>query len=224
MEEGEVMTKLVVGDIHGRLEIVEKVLASKYDVVFLGDFLDSYDRSVEDQVQSLRLALEAVEEGRAQSVVGNHELSYLGALFCSGWKSDTQTYVNDLEDRITKSFKNYIEEEGFLISHAGVSNVMLETQGVTLQEYLDNGEFEQVGYSRGGSYRCGGLYWCDWFEDFEPVEGVNQIVGHSGYRPEGYPLGILEKGGSYNVDCLNNKEEFLLIDNGNATIITGDDL
>jgi len=36
------MKTLIVGDIHGKVEIVEAALAQEHPVIFVGDILDSY--------------------------------------------------------------------------------------------------------------------------------------------------------------------------------------
>ena len=36
-----------------------------------------------------------------------------------------------------------------------------------------------AGWSRGGEQAFGGVVWCDWNEEFMPVPGVNQLVGHT---------------------------------------------
>jgi hypothetical protein len=36
-----------------------------------------------------------------------------------------------------------------------------------------------AGHSRGGLQRVGGLIWCDFEREFYPVQGLNQIVGHT---------------------------------------------
>jgi hypothetical protein len=115
-----------------------------------------------------------------------------------------------------KYLKPYIWHNSFLLSHAGVTNTILKIFNTDINGYLKEERFNDIGYARGGSSPFGGLYWCDWFREFEPVPGVKQIVGHTGYRPvpkdlSDHEMGILEKEGNYNVDCLNYKEEFLII-------------
>jgi hypothetical protein len=40
-------------------------------------------------------------------------------------------------------------------------------------------DFLAWGRGRGGPARIGGLVWLDWNTEFTPIEGLNQIVGHS---------------------------------------------
>jgi len=219
------MKTLVVGDLHGRYEVAEKALASEYNVVFVGDYLDSYSRSSEECLETLRLVVDApLDPSTTKSVIalkGNHELSYSDLTSrCSGYKTKTQELLDSEFRGWDNWLLDYVWCEGFLISHAGVSQLLLSGTGLGLEDYLHNKSLTEVGYARGGRVPIGGLFWCDWFEEFEPIPDTPQIVGHSGYRPHGVSPGILQKGNSYNVDCLDRVEEFLLIEDGKAEIIT----
>lgn len=208
------MKTLIVGDLHGKWEIAEKALSTEHNVVFMGDYLDSFERSSHDCLKTLSIVTEA--EHGVYALKGNHELSYLG-MPCSGYN---KKIASGLWLDWEMTLLDCLWCEGFLISHAGVSQLLLDSLQTDLEGYLNKGSYEQVGVSRGGTSHVGGLYWCDWFQEFSPVEGVKQIVGHSGYRPGGVYEGILEKEGNYNVDCLDYKEQFLLIENGEAEVIT----
>jgi hypothetical protein len=213
---------VVIGDIHGRREIVKEALASDRKVVFVGDFLDSYDRSIDDQINGLMDALTAarMHPHKVQLIMGNHERSYLYAdEVCSGFNGATYAHVLHLHKLMDGLMRPYVWSDGFLISHAGVSDALLGNLNRDLNEYLREENYTQVGKSRGGLSQCGGLYWCDWFDEFHPIEGTPQVVGHTGYRPEGYREGILSKGNSFNVDCLDHTKEFLEIENGEGRIV-----
>jgi hypothetical protein len=230
------MKTLVVGDIHGDINIVEKALSFKECVIFVGDFLDSFYESVEDQIECLMKVIEATEKepGRVMSCLGNHELSYLDSrMQASGWNPATSAHVLHLSSRIRKSLKNYIWHKNFLISHAGVSNRSLEYYEMDLNAYLESSHINDIGRARGGSSNTGGIFWCDWWKEFEPIPRVNQIVGHSSYRPlvqhtipgqysekEGIVVKKGENSVNYNIDCLLSHDKVLLLDeNGVPKII-----
>lgn len=213
------MKTLIIPDLHGKVEIAAKAiqLADEYEVVFLGDYLDDFKRSVEDQVTIVTLVLEAIRSGKnVVGLLGNHEWSYLDPhkMRCSGFTPSTATYVISLKKAMLEYLKPFYKTNGFLCSHAGVSNNLLKDIDQTLDEYLNTGDFKQIGHSRGGTDKVGGLYWCDWYVDFKPIPYVNQVVGHSRHRP-GKEKGILgligETETSFNTDCLNSKPEFLVI-------------
>lgn len=209
------MTTVVVGDLHGQWEIVDEVLSWDLPTVFVGDYLDSYTRTPQDQIRTLETVLDAVEEDpeRVTGLFGNHELSYMYQhMRCSGWKPEIQEYVDTKRDRIELLLQPYVRTEGFLISHAGVSQKMLDAFDETIDEYLDKGQFQDIGRARGGRSPVGGLYWCDWNWEFIPLEDTPQIVGHTRGN------GIRETKGSYCIDCLEDDSEpkVLLIEEGKA--------
>ena len=72
-------TTLIIGDLHGNIEVIQAAIEQKTTdkVLFIGDYLDSYNRSVEDQVNGLRLVLDACEAEPTvyTGLLGNHELS-----------------------------------------------------------------------------------------------------------------------------------------------------
>lgn len=215
------MKTLVVGDLHGRFHIAERALNSGYFVLFMGDYLDSFHHDRGEQTRLLQLVMQAVRDGNALALAGNHEMSYLDAHHrCSGWSMEMQAKIDQFLWADMKEYlKAYIWHEKFLFSHAGVSQWLLQGLGISLEEYLRAGNFDQIGHRRGGYDDIGGLYWCDWFMEFSPLEDVPQVVGHSGYRPRGEYEGILQDGNSYNVDCYEFKEEFLLVEDGKVDFV-----
>ena len=202
------MKTLVVGDLHGNLEIAKHAIKQRTTdkVVFMGDYLDSFNRSSEDQVWTLGHILNAVEEDpeRFQGLIGNHEISYtVDRQKCSGWSEKTQVIVTHLKEKIDRLLKKHLYVGDYLLTHAGVCQGLLDSRGVTLEEYLKIGDYLQIGKRRGGLDDYGGLFWCDWNTEFKPLDGVKQVVGHTHYRYTGQ---FKEMGGaqntSINIDCL----------------------
>ena len=208
----------VVGDLHGRYDIAHRVLEEYDDVVFIGDYVDSFTESVDIQIKTLDLVLKAKNDnpGRVHVLIGNHERSYMD-IKCraSGWNPATQIHMNDRMDELEK-LKHHLFLENFLLTHAGVTDRAIGN--MRLDEYLSQGDHDIVGYARGGHYPIGGLLWCDWYREFKEMDGISQVVGHSAYR-EGPEKGILKMGNSFNIDCLDNVNEILLIENGEGTIV-----
>lgn len=200
---------LVIGDLHGKYEVAKLALDSNYWVVFLGDYVDAYNTSVEEQIETLRLVLNAVDQGRAVGLKGNHEMSYLkDGMQCSGFRAETLAHIRHMN---TDLLLDFYWCEDFLLTHAGVSQHLLEYRGETIQEYLDSGEFFDIGASRGGRSAYGGLFWSDWRFDFKPVPGVNQIFGHTRGQD------IRCEDNNWCIDCLDYTEpKGLLIEDGTA--------
>ena len=228
------MKTLFVGDLHGNLEVFEAARDCRAvdRVVFMGDYLDSFNRSVTDQIRVLEGVLFAVlaDPKRYIGLFGNHELSYITAgMRCRGFNIATNLHVHHLKSRMEQLLKPYVEIDQFLVSHAGVSASLLRQLGLSAEQYLERGDFRQVGTARDGNFLSGGLYWCDWTHEFEPVSGLNQIVGHSFYKHEGVIRTMLGKDSTnYCVDCINqldtNYEEsiFLVLDDGVPMVVNFD--
>jgi len=213
---------VVVGDLHGQVEIVDTILNLCMPTIFIGDYMDSFHRNPEDQAMTLMKVLSAVKESEdIQALIGNHELSYLyDEMVCSGYNTESQTYVNLLSNQMALYLDDYIYHEGFLLSHAGISQELLDATDQTLDVYLDEGNYRDIGRARGGRAPVGGLYWCDWNHEFEPVRGVSQIVGHTN------GLGIRKKGSNnYCIDCLESTDKAVLfIEDGKAEIVPLEEL
>lgn len=196
------MGTLVVGDLHGKLHHVKQALESPHNVVFVGDYLDSYDLDVAMQLATLDNVLDAIEnEGdRVQGLFGNHEMSYLMPhMRCSGYNAVTDVQLITRTGRMHKLLKFHTRTNGFLITHAGVSKRFLVHAGYnSVDEYLDSFDFEDIGVVRGGYSGIGGLLWCDWRHEFDPIADVPQIVGHTRNNH------IRRMGNSYCIDVLDN--------------------
>lgn len=201
-----------VGDIHGKVEEVERALDGDGHKVFVGDFLDSFDRKPEEQVEALLLALDAADRGEATVLFGNHELSYLmpERHRCSGFKPLTYRLVRPIAGRMMKTMVPYLRlPDNFLVTHAGADRLVLP--------HVREGEFEKmdtplhwIGHTRGGRNSVGGIFWLDFMLEFEPIAGVNQIFGHTARAGKsGIATRHIEGSRNYCVDCLDHKREFL---------------
>lgn len=195
------MKTLIVGDIHGHIESVEKALATDYNVLFIGDYLDSFTRGPVECVATLKVVLNAINQDpdRVQGLIGNHELSYFDPKYrCSGYNKMTQKILHSESIDFTP-LKKYTYVGDFLVSHAGVSQNLLNWLHISLEEYLEIKDFDQVGWFRGGQSPVGGLFWCDWNREFTPLtDGPKQIVGHTHHNR------IKAKEGNYCIDALNH--------------------
>ncbi len=116
-------------------------------------------------------------------------------LLCPGFTHEKAEVINEILDSgaswdRTKSFH---WDQDYLLSHAGIhQNLLHPIKGFDLEDLtrLEEQSFLRCyadmstpmfgcGYSRGGNYPCGGITWQDFDMDFIPIEGVNQIVGHT---------------------------------------------
>ena len=213
------MDTLVVGDLHGKVEIAEEVLGDKgtNKIIFIGDYLDSFDRRVEDQIKLLDLVLDACESNpeTVYALLGNHELSYMDATQrCSGWKLTTQFSVDERLARMQKVLVPAVQHDaGWLLTHAGVSKQWASRFKGPPEEAVQTcteDELFVVGRSRGGVANCGGPLWCDYYDEFLPIPGLRQIFGHTA-RTESVPGIRTDDGENYCIDCLDRTKEILRI-------------
>jgi Calcineurin-like phosphoesterase len=185
------MKTLFVGDIHGKVEVVERALAQEHPVIFVGDIADSFERPTTDHLKCFELIFKAIDEDKAACLYGNHELSYLMPEHrCSGWTAAMQAHMTGgLGQEINKRFKPFIFiKPNVLVTHAGLTriiwrdfNLTLETLSETLTKWFEdiNSPVHWIGQSRGGSKFVGGIFWCDFLRDFREIPDLIQIFGHT---------------------------------------------
>jgi len=215
-----------VGDVHGKWEAVEAALANDGQVIFVGDIVDSYgDRGVEDYRRCYDLILAAIEKGKARAIFGNHELSYyMPYTHAASGKTDASIdMMKEYEAKLMQKFEPFILlNSRFLVSHAGLSNEIWEAgyldQADDLQARLTmwwhdlKSPMHWIGVVRGGKQFVGGMFWCDFRREFQPVSGLTQVFGHTRGRDIRFAEDPV-KGGSYCIDCLDFTEnKFLQLD------------
>lgn len=185
------MKHLIVGDIHGKVEVVERALDQADPVIFVGDILDSYDRPVADHDKCMRLIFDAIDAGKAQCLYGNHELSYLhDHMQCSGWNAATQAHVTGgYQHSMAARFKHFLwYEPNILITHGGLDKTIWDEFQLSVAELPQtltewsrdtHSPAYRIGYRRGGFSPAGGIFWCDFDHEFQPIPELVQIVGHT---------------------------------------------
>lgn len=130
------MKNLIIGDIHGVnywKDVIEIEKADK--VIFIGDYLDSFTVSVEDQVNNFLDLLEYKKSfpDKVILLLGNHDWHY--SELCgtyeqySGFNPITKMHVKrPLTDVILDGIiqASYLLDDKYLLTHAGVSKTWLE--------------------------------------------------------------------------------------------------
>ena len=216
---GNLMSKYVfVGDIHGKVEQVERALAMDGKKIFVGDFMDSFDRPASDHAKCVTLVLDAIEADHAEAIYGNHELSYLKPAqhMCSGYNLANRNTIYTYKSRIERLFKSHLLlAPEFLVTHAGLTHQIWHENNLTVENldaWLSNAwqdlrsPVHAIGLYRGGYSSVGGTFWCDWNAEFDPVPGLKQVFGHTAGK------GIRQNEQSFCIDCLDHTSEFLIMD------------
>ena len=211
------MKYIFIGDVHGQVEHVERALAMDGKKIFVGDFVDSFNRSPIEQRKCVDLVLAAIKAGEAESIFGNHELSYLqpNRHMCSGFNSETRRLLLEIRNEVETLFKPFILiENEVLVTHAGLSRDIWDHENMTKDTMVQQlttwwpdvqSPMHWIGRRRGGYNYCGGTFWCDWTE-FEPVPDLTQVFGHSTGRM------IRQKEQSFCIDCLKDEPNLLTMD------------
>lgn len=193
------MKSLIFFDVHNRSVFVEEVIKEEKNVdrvILAGDYFDSWG----DNPQLNELTAHWVKTCGYETMMGNHDLHYaypLNDTICSGFTEEKCKAINSVmtkDDWEKLKFVRWVD--GWLITHAGLHPSHIHPKikdNEQLAQWLVQEEekakiclkanrphwFFGVGRSRGGYWNVGGLVWCDFNLDFEPVPGVNQMFGHT---------------------------------------------
>ncbi|MFA5394955.1 MAG: metallophosphoesterase [Methanogenium sp.] len=230
------MDAFIVGDLHGDITFY-RLVKQKFpneNIILLGDLVDSFVCTRAEQINLVEEVIKDLEDKKVQCVKGNHELSYLfpERMKASGYASSFAARLIPYFSKMHSLMSNYIldEDKAVLISHAGLTYRLLsfyktfilqsvpgESVEIDLKTFLeescrdlDNGLVYNIGRSRGGVDSVGGIFWCDYFVDFEPIEGLTQIFGHTPVSE------IKQKGNNWNIDCLPEKSQIIHLKNDNS--------
>ena len=233
MQQRNLTTKPIAffGDIHGHWDFLKQIpeVLDDHFWIFVGDIMDSFTQPLKYQVACLTQIRDWIDEGKAKMVAGNHDLQYVNKFHtCSGYKADTFTRMMVYRDFIL-GLPPCILIDNVLVTHAGLhrtihDTLIQENPGCGIEELLIesaktvSGAAHQIGIARGGGAPQGGIWWCDWSLEFEPVPGLNQVFGHSNSirMPRHFDEeldGNLRfvrfcDSRSYNIDCLGRNGVF----------------
>ncbi len=197
------MKTLVWPDVHNRTELLKTFLAKNGDAfekrIFLGDWFDQIDDNPSDALRVANLIVELGKDARNVFIEGNHDASYryhTPFTICCGFSQNKLRAINKvMNEQDWRKFKLFEYEQGWLCSHAGVHPRIFEhpIKGLTLDSITElckssetpvkAGMYHRVyemGKACGGLEPVGGINWLRWFQ-FKPIEGINQIVGHTTY-------------------------------------------
>lgn len=195
------MQVLVWPDVHNRIILLRKFLEKNGENfqkrIFLGDWFDAWDDKAEDAKATAEYLAELMEDPRNIFIEGNHDSSYKygrTSTFCSGFTFEKQRAIASVmtPDHWAK-FKLFHFEGNVLCSHAGVHPAIFMHPIAGIDPIQMEKDCEQAmqaarcnirhpiyeaGMSSGGRATFGGINWLRWWE-FKPIEGINQIVGHT---------------------------------------------
>ena len=190
----------VISDCHGNYDgllralrakkIIDKKgnrqLARKHKVISIGDLANCVGDSIAGDTACIDLVGDVIDI----YLMGNHEIPYL---------DPANKFWGFVFDPVISHKINFLNSEGFilpsvlagrtLISHAGFSKNMMSVKMSALEvhqtlinhwgekNYSYSG-FSSIGRARGGMSHSGGIFWCDFDQEFAPTK-FPQIVGHT---------------------------------------------
>ncbi len=227
---------LIIPDLHHHTANADHWLQSiEHDrVVFLGDFFDDYEDTVEDAARTARWLCRQMENPDAVFLFGNHDLPYrFGGderVECPGFSPAKSDAINGILKREHwNRFQLAHAEQGWLLSHAGFHPAWMKdaTEEAILgrcgeairlahQGLID--PIMGMGDLPGGIRKYGGPLWMDW-ENFLPIKGINQIVGHTSGEQVRTVKGI--ESTNHCIDVTNGKAAILMTRGTIETIHAG---
>lgn len=201
---------LIIPDLHLRWEQAEKIIkhVGSDEIIFLGDYFDDFGDDAQSVGETADWLEHSVTLPNRIHLFGNHDVHYAFPqphFQCSGYEQWKHFMIRDRypTNKVWDKLKWYHVLDGkFLLTHAGLHKFYLPDQIKALRtdrpaflkaitEYLDEeiikdhrnkGWALHAGHSRGGMQRVGGITWCDFEREFYPIQGLNQILGHTPQR------------------------------------------
>ena len=179
------------------------------EIIFIGDYYDDFDDTPEMVRETCEWLEGSVNKPNRIHLFGNHDVHYAftyRSFQCTGYEQWKYFIISDMiSSKVWDKLKWYhFLDNQWLITHAGLHKFNLP-ESVTkfsgerikfideIGKYLDHeiingfrsGATNQsswifnAGYSRGGMQRVGGITWCDFEREFFPIQGINQLLGHT---------------------------------------------
>lgn len=195
-----------VGDLHGH-DVWQGIDADRFDkIIFVGDYLDSFDKSNTEILHNLKEIIEFKKAYPEKVIllIGNHELSYFyfPDFTCEGFRAEARPALQILFNDNRDMFQVAYQHKKYLWTHAGVSSKWLsefkplaEERGIwndnlPLADILNMANetslriklFQKSGKRMryGDTDLVGGIMWADISETREDyLDGYNQVAGHT---------------------------------------------
>lgn len=207
------MKTLIIPDLHGRNYWKELVNTCVVDnVVFLGDYLDSFHIPSNIQYQNLMDIIEYKQknEDKATLILGNHDVQYVGGIICPGHQKDFHNQYKVIFNQYKNLFVIGKQIGNVLFTHAGLSKWVLEEMTKLMPAEASYAAICNIMYKMNDSYLMGddGPFW------IRPNKLINQggafteviqIVGHTPYENAKIYISPISGGKIYFLDVKKPK-------------------
>lgn len=229
------MKIVVIGDTHGRdywADVVAETNMDKIDkFIFIGDYFDSFNLPIVTQLINFKKILEfkRTYPDKVILLMGNHDMHYTTNF--SGKYSGYQYHsAPDIQALIMPAIEEGLLQvcaviDGVIYTHAGVSEVWCKNNNIN----IDNLEDElntALKLNRGIYEFTYGRNYSNYGDDVtqspiwirpnslhkSKLEGFKQVVGHTHHDI------IREVDGVWFTDVLDKIRQYLVVDDGKATI------
>lgn len=185
------MKRLIIPDIHERIDTLTSLLPimeEADEVIFLGDWFDTFGQG--RAAETAHFLAENINTPNWIFLLGNHDCHYFFKhpyFRCSGYSASKQTLIDSVVTAdVRQRFGISYEADGYLMSHAGFTPdthyLLSEQMHTHALVSAHSGGFHEIfnaGRARGGRAATGGPTWLDWNQEFEPLPGLKQIIGHT---------------------------------------------
>ena len=220
------MKILVVGDIHGNFNRVLAEVKRKMHfvdhVVFLGDYVDSFDPNQNGypMINGFNRMIE-MNPGNFHILIGNHDLSYLSDDRVSGHRYDFAEQYREMFLNSLDKMNICCQLGDYVFSHAGISKVwaigierpsgfFLEYARISKEDYKKMDLIDKINFvfhkkmfeffdydiadkSYVGDYPTQGPLWIRPNALWNNMAFDKQIVGHTELKPEMCPFTFEEE-------------------------------
>lgn len=236
---------LIIPDLHlqwKRADLIIKHVAPD-KIVFLGDYFDDFGDDYQMNLEMADWLKSSLSNSNRIHLMGNHDIHYAVAapvFCCSGFEQGKWFAIDStMKEEDWKKLPFYTWVGSWFCSHAGVHRHYYDTYGYAYGRKLEFAEwiksecqeaFDQMwkhktphrilsaGRSRGGYAKHGGIIWCD-VREYSPIEGINQIFGHT---PRRQPEWIDGPGNSKSLALdVSHAHYYAIHDSNNDSITTG---
>lgn len=227
------MKIVAIGDTHGRdlwKKVVEKELKSSDKMVFIGDYFDSFDMPIHQQIINFHEILELKENNpdKVELLFGNHDYHYMSGINeeYSGYRHAMRIHMHmRLPELVSKRIlKMAYSHNDVLFTHAGVSSVWAERNGVDEDNNIANSINElfinqplRFGFTPGRNFSNTGddvTQTPIWIRPRSlynvGVEGWIQVVGHT--TQENGVTDYQKEGKIWLIDTIEESGEYLIYD------------
>ena len=183
------MKILIIPDVNPKFGLAETIIERENpdNVVFLGDYFDSFGDNMEIANQTALWLKESLEKPNRIHLLGNHDLSYLNENHrCSGFDQVKLFAIRQTEVDLTK-LQHYCWVGDWLCTHAGLTREFMSSYNINnlfVGEFLDymienyTDRLYNCSPFRGGRDAHSGIVWCD-YDEFLDIPNVKQIFGHT---------------------------------------------